>query len=814
MQDGEHRGRVVGSAARSECYLLAGTAFAVLIVEVTMTRVFSLKCWHHMVGLAIALPFVGFGAAGSILSMPRVIDWRQRLSSDGRARFLSTLAVIYGFLQIAFFWAAVHVPIDAQASFDWLDSINVVIFVFLCAVPFCVAGAIICECLAGVTKEHGLRYAADLGGAALGVGVVLLALEPVGAPSLVHGAATVVLVSALAVVPRVGRRRWLIAGLALCLLAFTFVEHLWLQLTVPPAPSKELWARTILHGPPEFTRWHPLCRIDVGPEAQLPPWTAGGISRRFGKIRVPTRWVFQDGGAPTQLIRPVESPEEAKWPGLLVQALPYAIKEQPRVAIIGVGGGPDVWVARHHGARSVRGIEIHPITVSLLREHYFDYTGGLFAWPGVDIRCDEGRHFAASSREQFDIIQLSGVDTFAAALSGAQAMSESYLYTKDALSDFYARLAPGGVLSYARWLFSPPRECLRLLLTMEAVLAECGVERPEACLVVVAREEYPEAWAEVLMRRGAFSETEIERIEQWAKERGFSPLYLPGRSGNNVFHRALGKDKAAFIDDYAYDIRPCTDDRPFFFNFFKLSSLAKPPEAGRGGYAVTQRPTGLIFSLVTVVSVFLLSLCLIVLPLLPRLSNLGAVRERWSLLGYFSCIGVGFMLFELAVIQKTTVILGGPVRAMGCVLITLLLGSGGGALTLTFWRRLLVHPRRFLWIVAAVLLFEGLFFSSWLGDAPLQWSLHIRTLVVVLALLPAGFVMGMPFPLGLSLVSERYNNVAPWCWAANACASTLGAALTPLLALGLGFSTCFAIAVVLYAIAAIVIVRAFFSSRD
>jgi spermidine synthase len=138
----------------------------------------------------------------------------------------------------------------------------------------------------------------------------------------------------------------------------------------------------------------------------------------------------------------------------------------------------DVAAAVHHGARHVDAVEVNPIIVRLVTGPYAERLGGLFTRPEVTLHNAEGRSFVRQSERRYDLIQISLVDTWAAASSGAYSLAESYLYTAEAFEDYLAHLSDEGAFTITRWLTTPPREPLRLCTVAVEALRRRGAERP------------------------------------------------------------------------------------------------------------------------------------------------------------------------------------------------------------------------------------------------------------------------------------------------------------------------------------------------
>jgi hypothetical protein len=191
-----------------------------------------------------------------------------------------------------------------------------------------------------------------------------------------------------------------------------------------------------------------------------------------------------------------------------------------------------------------------------------------------------------------------------------------------------------------------------------------------------------------------------------------------------------------------------------------------------------------VLATVTLLQIALVAVILIVLPLF-RVGWQGT-RRRWTLL-YFSGTGIGFMFFEIVLIQKLVLTLGQPVYATAAVLATLLVCSGAGSLAssrVSATRRNLMVTG--LAIAGLVLLYAHLLMPAL--DLSMRWPPGAKAAAVFLLLAPPAFLMGMMFPLGLRRLARSDETHIPWACGIDSCLSVSATALATLIALGAGFA--------------------------
>jgi hypothetical protein len=344
----------------------------------------------------------------------------------------------------------------------------------------------------------------------------------------------------------------------------------------------------------------------------------------------------------------------------------------------------------YHDVRSVTGVEVNPVIVDAVQRRYADFAGRIFDRLDVELVTAEGRHYLTATDQRFDVIQLSGVDTFTALASGAYALAESYLYTTDAMRAYWGHLTENGVLSFSRWLLprgASPR------LDQVAALRSLGIVAPERHFIVVRGGGVGgNDWAETLLKKSPFTEAEAEAYRRWAERLQFEIIYDPYVEQDNAFDRlirASDERREAMIEEYAYDIRPVSDDAPFFFDYYRWRSLWHREAAGQGGYYVTRFPLALMILVASLVQIVLLAVLFILGPLVARGARLRSVPRKSRVLVYFGALGLGFVTVEIVFLQKYTVFVGGPVISMAVTLFAILVFSGLGSLLARVSQR---HP--------------------------------------------------------------------------------------------------------------------------
>ncbi|MEG7522744.1 MAG: hypothetical protein M3H12_06540, partial [Chromatiales bacterium] len=559
----------------------------------------------------------------------------------------------------------------------------------------------------------------------------------------------------------------------------------------------------------------PLGLVTLLESRKIPLRLAPGMSLNSTVEPPPQIGLFVDGDGPGAITRYYGNRESLVYLDYLVSALPYHLREIEKVLIMGMGGGSDILQAEFFGADQIEAVEVNPRIASLFQHAYGGFSGWSLLQEKTRIHISDARGFVAGSREQYDLIQLSLLDSAAASSAGLYALNESYLYTREGIKAYLDHLREGGLLSITRWVKLPPKGGLKLFATAVEVLRLSGVSNPGDQLVMIR------GWntTVLVIKNGPFTEQEIRQLISFCDARSFDLVFYPGITPEQIntynilqepyYYQGvtalLGDEPARFISDYKFDIRPATDDRPYFFHFFKWSTLPEILPLYRQG-GVTLLDLGYPVLILTLLQALFASLVLILLPLwfLKREKRKIEKNYPWKVVTYFTAIGLAFLFIEIAFIQKFTLFLANPIYAVAVVLCGFLIFSGIGS---QYAGHLLEQGRNRP--LPPVILTLGVIVLGYLWLLPLlfTWLAALpdvaKVVITLILIAPLAFCMGMPFPLGLAHVAGYAPHLVPWAWGVNGCASLISAILATLLAIHLGFTWVILLAVLLYSLAAL-----------
>ncbi len=768
-----------GLRENATAFLVAG---ALLLFQITFTRLISYKLFYHFVFFAISLSMLGLGAAGTYVAL----HTRRRAAAIGIHRWLAMLAVSVPIVFVAIanpIGVTHHPPVRTK-----LLGSDAIAYLLWCApllvwLNFC-GGVVLTTLFSRFSSRMGRLYAADLCGAAMG-GLASVALMRSFSPPAAFVFGVVPIVAALVAYqsswPGWSGRAGLVAvcASALALSAAIFAGPVWLR-NFQNFRVEGGRLRTVIK-----YEWNHIIRTDH---------MAG--------------WYVLDGEAATRINQWNPNPAPPRTPA-------YGLApKSPSVAVIGVGGGRELVEALQAGASSVLAIDLNPTILSWARGADRALNKDLYYDPRVETQLGEGRHVVRSSDRRFDMIVIHAIDTYAATSAGAYALTENFLYTKEAFADYWRALSDNGVLSVSRWMFYPPREDLRLFATAKAALEDLGVADPLRHLVMVAplgdasKLGDKRVWGYLSMSRRELSDADVASLNQALRKRHWSILYGPGlRTGTPFEQLALAADPADFQRSYPYLVTPVTDASPYLFQFFNplnASSYASSTEWMTSNVYQSSAVMLLVALLVCIAGsgiVILAPLAWASRGATDSGNEIGTLRMREF--AYFCGLGLGFMALEVPIIQALSMYLGHPTYGLAVALVALLLSSGAGSLLAD---RLDPEP----WIpcaIAAALLAALTVGAFPLLHATLDLSDPARFAIALVLLAACGVPMGMPLALGVRRLGRRNPAAVAWAWGANGASSVVGSCLIMIAMVFAGSSAALAMGAVSYAMCAVVAER-------
>jgi len=764
---------------------VALASFSALALELALTRLFSVVLFYHFAFLAISIALLGLGSGGVFAYL-----LKNRLNRFPARPLLAALSTANALLIPIVLEIVLHVPVSLELS--WTNFFRLTVIYFASALPFFLTGLQFSILFARESEHIPRLYGSDLLGGAMACLAVVPLLNWIGGPNTVLSAALAA--AGAAVVWSAGdRARNLPTVVAAALLVLIAANHSgrWIDI---------VYAKGILRNQSwvEFARWNAISRVEVDRQADARAVVIDADASTYIMNADPRQW------------------QDPEWRHDLMSAAPGLVNVlRPRgdYAIIGPGGGVDVLRALANGSPRVVGIEINSIIANtVMRDRYAGYSYHLYQRPEVRIHVTDGRSFIRNAKQSFDVLQMTLVDTWASTAAGAFALSENSLYTVEAFREYFRHLKPDGVIAITRWEFHQPREALRVVSVAMQALHDLGVRNPAANFIVVSQGPLDADGIPVvvLAKKSSFSAAEEAAVSAHLRDYPeMSALYLPSAPQNNPFAALIAaNDPYAFARRYPYNVAPVTDNAPFFFFTLKLSQVLGEDELQQG---IDWKVNLGVVVLAAVLAVSLLAvIAFLVLPLALR----GANWSNLSRLPYFVAIGLGYILVEVAFIQRFVLFLGHPTYALTVVVFLLLLSSGAGSLVVRRWP----HGQA-AWLPLCLIVIATLACVLFLPrslNALVGLPFPLKLLLSAIVLAPLGFAMGMPFPAGLKSLASALasmpaqpanDNAVEWAWAVNAGSTVLGSVLAMVIAIQFGLNITLACAAAAYLFALLLLPR-------
>ncbi len=798
---------------------LALIAAVVVALELSLMRGLAIRYSSHFAGIVISLGLLGFGAAGSVLTL-----LRGRIVCRQRALLVFLSLALAAAIPLTW-WFAQRVPLNVN-FLAWSlfkpdgESPHVLLIELLMLLPFAIAGAFIGIVLMDSPKRLNGHYAADLFGSGVGGIIAVLAMNGFSPAQLQVGQCAAAFLAAILLFNWKRLAQWAVLFAAAAITGLALNQMPW-----EPAPNQYkplAYALQLAGTQMVYRAQSPLGRIDVvsGPALHSAPQ----LSLQFYDDLPPHIEMYTDGDSQA-LIFDCKKPADWEFCDFRTAAAPFNLgKPAGKVCIVDAGGGVEIGTAILHHATSVTALQPNVQIIRAMTGALADRGGNIYAAPAVQIVNQEPRGFFAAAPDQFDIIQFPPVGGFGAA--GSDATREAYDYTTASLRAMLHHLAPGGILSITCGIDSPPRAELRTFNLAAEALRQEGLD--PAPRMAMIRGDFS---CTILVFRDGISEAQIAALRAFSRRMSFDICYFPGiteAQANPVYatrhtygnynlvdhpyyftgpQALVGtpEARARFMAEYPFELSAPGDDQPYFFHMFRWNSYSQlHNKFGEGAHRFLE--VSYVMLLVAVAQALLLAILLIVLPLAPGINTLRRAQHKTASLGYFLMIGLGFMFLEMAFVQKLALYLAHPIYAAAVVIASFLVFAGVGSQCSKSWR----NANCTVAFAAIGIAIFGIGFllalDRWLALTQ-SWDVVARCAIAACTIAPLAFAMGHLFPLGLTRTAESQPAIVPWAWAINGFASVFAASAAPLLAMRFGFSWLVIIAISCYIFACVIFPR-------
>ncbi|MEW5908513.1 MAG: hypothetical protein AB1659_01780 [Thermodesulfobacteriota bacterium] len=734
-----------------------------LVFELTLTRIFSAAIWYHYTFVAISVAMFGWGLGGFMVYLLKLVRLENHL-----AWMLVLLSLLFALVLPLFPYGILQFPFTPER-------LN---FYFLMGLlPFIAGGAALSLMFDVYSSDSNRLYFADLGGAAAGTLMVPVVIRGLGVETAIFATAIFPSCAAILLSLRLqhhAKRFWMTISILVLTAAtgLTVWNSRTQTLVIRDAPSKGLYH--LLRSSPGSRmisdRWNAYSRISS---------VSGYDERRLARL-------FIDSDAWTDILRWNGRPDGIRDAMGWFRAFPFRLAKEPRVLVIGPGGGTDMVLAICAGSSKVTAVEMNPLIVDGVRA-WGEKAGNLYDHPKVTLVMDEGRNFIERTSELFDLIVLGFVDSWASVTSGGLSLTENYLYTRDALTAYYDHLTEEGAVAIIRW----PTDVPRLVANSVSFLTNRGMSIREIGEHVLAVSERKPKGSEPVETVFILSKSPISRGTADRLLMGHSEshaIWVPGRKSESIYTDLFEEKRTFERYTQSFDTlaTPVYDDRPFYF--------------------AADKPYGIPSFLVRLFRLPVITVLAFTLLLLMGSRFLGFQAPGPKTVAYFAALGGGFIICEVALIQRLILLLGHPIYALIVILFTILLSGALGS-----W-----YARRFDpgaisqalgWILPVVILLMLLaaFALPSLVRIALPLNLPVRILLTGVMIFPFGFFMGMPFPLGLRKAAtggqREGGTPASALWGINGVASVAGSIGGVALAVAAGFTWVFLAGACCYALA-------------
>ncbi len=779
--------------------LMTATALlsvALIAFQVAIIQLLSYVQWYHYANMVISIALLGFGAAGTVLSLLR--KWLLHHSA-----ILLPLLMIVSVLAMVM---AVWLSRSSFARFDsyllfvdqkqWLSLlINYLLFFF----PFFFGALALGIIFVKYVAEIGQFYFSNLIGSGIGA-IIIAGLAGYFFPAVLPVVmALIAIVAGLVLLQQ--KKRWLIITLALATTAFAFyriVRPVDLTLSEYKSLSRTLnlpAAQITLRKP------GPYGFVEVVSADALR--YAPGLSLAFtGEVPV-KKEIFNNGDwfGPVASWNPEDSFHLLDYTTI---ALPYALKQRDKVLILHAGTGLYISHALSRNASSIDAIEPHQTVTDLLLHELADDNDSLLYHPAVKMHATEPRTFLSAVQKKYDLIQLPIVGSFGGG-AGLYAMREEYTLTKEAFLQMWNLLEDDGIISITAWMDYPFRNPLKIAATIAETAEAAGLSPLNAHITAVR------SWGTIsfLLKKTELTSSDTSAIRQFCNNLFFDPVFLPGlaHEERSLYNGMNDTSFFAYMDelltnkreklykDYDFYLQPATDDKPYFSQFLRWKSLSHLTTIF-GTESVPFLELGWLISVMTFFQLSLLALLFIILPLF-KIGWKGSYKL--STLMYFSGLAIGYMFLEIVLIQQFILFFGNPVYAAALVIGVMLLASGMGSYYSSGLPLKRPAMQRILVMIILLLLLYSFFLSTFLQNMMgLSMGLKLGISAIIIAV--PSLLMGIPFPLGLRLLSGIEEKNISWAWGINSCMSVISAALATLLAVEAGFTAVILLAALAYTI--------------
>ncbi len=772
-------------------------SFSLFIYQVSLLRILSVSDFYHFAFLIVSVALLGFGISGSFLPF-----FIRRIKSE---RLLYLIFSLGFSVSVVISYLAVNIiPFDSfKIAWESVQLFYLFIYYLFLILPFFFGGSFIAFVFHGKQKPQ-VTYFFNLIGSSLGAVAFLILVPSVQQSGIILLSSALGIISIFILLDRKYLKSFLLSAVIFILLTgflLFFVPGLW---EVRMSPYKSL--QTVMRYPDShllYTAEDSATRVDVVESGNIK--SAPGLSLVHTGTPPEQLGLTIDGDNLTPVTRvedtSIEKDSTLKFLEYIPQSVYMKDAKYENILITEPGGGLDVLCSLYHGNSDIYIIQNSELVTGLLEVSFSEYSGSIYNNPAVSVEKSFIRNFSLTTDKKFDLIVLSLSDSFHPVSSGAYSLNENYIYSTESISAITELLSHDGILAITRWAQVPPSENLKIIATLVEAL-----QRDISSSIFSYR-----SWSTVttLYKNSVFAPVEIELLKEHVEALNYDPVYYSGMKESDAnmhnileepyfyrfFKLIIEEDDSVreeLYRDYYFNITPATDNRPYFFNFFKTNQIPdiikyfgkSTQPFGGGGY--------LILVAALLISV-LLSVLLIILPVKTAGGSIN-IKKDYVYLIYFICLGMGYFFIELPLMQKFILMLGKPSYSVAIVLFGLMLFAGFGSIYTGF------RKTNLTWVVLSLVIYITFFMVAFrfYSNILLARPLWQRFAITIAIIAPAGFLMGIPFPAGIAKAKEKKSQIVPWLWAINGCSSVVSSIAAVIISIHAGFLAVLGLSLLFY----------------
>ena len=769
-----------------------------MMFEVNLVRLFSVLMFYHLAFFVLALSLFGIGIGGLYAHLIRSYFERRNKPLD----WMNYLPLLLSLAIVAALLFLMSSPLGRSGG-QVPGAASMLLTFVIASLPFMFGSMFISNIFASRPQDAGTLYFSDLAGASAGC------LAAVPAMQLLGGVHTPLLVSVLAVIPVLaiggdGRRARRISALAVAGVVGVVAA-------LSAAGTGLLDLPGVLPGAVLFSKWNFYSHITV---QENPGWRGWRLSPNYkGPINHHLE-LFQDGRAPAYIEKFDGDVAKVEYLRHDITAMPYYLTGPKKMLVIGAGGGRDILTAKLFGVSDITGVELNPITASLMRNEFRGYSGNVYGMPGVRIAVDNGRTFVQRDDQKYDLVYTSLADTQSANSQGAYVLSENHLYTIEAFESYWDRLVDDGacsIVTAAGWA----ENMTRCVNTVARALERKGVTDPASHIVVVMTPQEQDrvpCMCITFWKKPARPEV-LARARKACDALGYSVVWPPQPDKPHRWSERLGQLANAatapqVVAAAVPDLSALSDNRPYLFyttkpkDFLRLMWRLQTTGVELRAHI---RAFYLLMDFFVVVGVCVIALMLSPLALFRRHELRGMSGLQLKFLLLFFLLGVAYMLVEVSLLQHLFLLLGDPTLTFAVLLCAMLAFTGAGSLISRRFRAERLGRTMALVGMAAVVLqaavLAGLPSIVYAAQGTPE-AVKLAVVTVLVALLAAP--MGMLFPSAIRLIGVSGLDMTCWAWGMNGVGSVLGSVGATVLSMNFGIRATFVSGIVCYALVAVI----------